>query len=66
MTRTSSARLRTVLLVLAGLGTLAGGAWLSRRLFEVPETAVGTARVAGEAAALTAPTAPNGEAERTF
>ena len=65
MTRTSS-RLRTALLALAGLGTLAGGAWVSRRLFEGPDTAVGTARVAGETAAVTAPPAGNGDAERTF
>ena len=50
MTSKSSSRWRTVLLALAGLGTLAGAAWVSRRLFEGPDTSVGTARVAEQAA----------------
>ena len=65
MTRTSSSRLRTVLLALAGLGTLAGAAWVSRRLFEGPETTVGTARVADQPR-VAAPPPPNAEAERAF
>jgi len=66
MTSPSSSRLRTALLVLAGLGTLAGAAWVSRLLFEVPETTVGAARDAEQSAALAAPPAANADAERTF
>jgi len=66
MTSTSSSRLRTALLALAGLGTLAGAAWVSRLLFEGPETTIGGARDAEQSAALVAPTALNGDAERSF
>jgi hypothetical protein len=66
MTSASSSRLRTALLALAGLGTLVGAAWVSRWLFEGPETTVGTARVADQSAAVTAPPAANAEGERTF
>jgi hypothetical protein len=66
MTTKSSSRLRTILLALAGLGTLAGAAWVSRRLFEGPETAIGTARVAEQSAAITGLSAAGPDGERAF
>jgi hypothetical protein len=62
MTGKSSSRLRTVLLALAGLGTLAGAAWVSRRLFEGPDTTFSMARVAEQSAAVTAPSAAGPDA----
>jgi hypothetical protein len=65
MTLTPTPRLRTALLMLAGLGTLAAAAWVSRRLFESPETPAGATRVAEASAVIAAP-APAPDLERTF
>jgi hypothetical protein len=65
MTGRSSPRLRTLLLALAGLGMLAGAAWLSRRLFEGPDPTLSTPRADQSAASLALPN-PTPESLRTF